>query len=673
MPTDTDILTGTNNATFIFDGPSATIIGATGPDMNWLPNMQFNLTGNYSISGYLNVMGNWDASQGSLTIGSSTTNFYGTSAAVSGTAVAFDNIGIQPGASVTFPTSEVQVGRSFINSGTVSFPSTGAIALNGPAAQTVSLTTATLAAINAYNTGSTRAVTLAGAINVLDSISAQTNVTLNTGGSLTLKSTASLKGRVGRIGGTVSGVVTVETFIPGTNTGWTNMGINGVNGQTIANWDTQIPMTCDGCFYSPGAIPGDFYSITGWNEPIFDYDTTVTSLTPLNPGQGFWVYVGSGATTTTDFTLINSGTLVQGAGTIPITKTTVTVNTNNGFNLIANPYTSPISWAKFRALGTNASKVTNAIYGWNADIGGGGATSLVGTTQTPNNSTCISDIIPAGQGFYVESLVSSATLDFDESIKVDANTSANPMLRTSAKKNELVFRLKLAGSNYDNDETAIQIISKATSLFDNEYDAHKIFQSPGYAGYPGSYTKYTTISTKDPHNHDYSIQSIPSLYQNESIPVLVKVMANGTYTISATDFQGFDMCLGLLDKLTNTYTDLRQGSYVCQINDTTSAPRFELFMCKDESLNTVGITKNELASNILISQDNEGAFVKTSFEQKTKATISVYNIMGQQLIKDIQVDGLENTTRLNVDLHNQVVLVKVTTDKESSVKKMVLR
>ena len=150
-------------------------------------------------------------------------------------------------------------------------------------------------------------------------------------------------------------------------------------------------------------------------------------------------------------------------------------------------------------------------------------------------------------------------------------------------------------------------------------------------------------------------------------------MANGTYTISATDFQGFDMCLGLLDKLTNTYTDLRQGSYVCQISDTTSVPRFELFMCKDESLNTVGITKNELASNIFISQDNEGAFVKTNFEQKTKATISVYNIMGQQLIKDIQVDGLENTTRLNLDLHNQVVLVKVTTDKESSVKKMVLR
>lgn len=85
------------------------------------------------------------------------------------------------------------------------------------------------------------------------------------------------------------------------------------------------------------------------------------------------------------------------------------------------------------------------------------------------------------------------------------------------------------------------------------------------------------------------------------------------------------------------------------------------------------MAKNEFASSILIAQDNEGAFVKTSFEQKTNATIGVYNIMGQQLIKDIQVDGLENTTRLNIDLHNQVVLVKVTTDKESSVKKLVLR
>ncbi len=247
------------------------------------------------------------------------------------------------------------------------------------------------------------------------------------------------------------------------------------------------------------------------------------------------------------------------------------------------------------------------------------------------------------------------------------------MLRTSSN-NDIgkIFRIKLKGAN-DWDATVFRIHKDATPHFDMDWDAHKIFQSPGYIGYPGTYTHYTTISSRDDLNKNYSINSIPLLYEAKKIPLLVKVSTTGSYTISSEDFEGVNACLGLLDKLTNTYTDLRQGTYVCQISDTTSVPRFELFMCKDESLNTVGMAKNEFASSILIAQDNEGAFVKTSFEQKTNATIGVYNIMGQQLIKDIQVDGLENTTRLNIDLHNQVVLVKVTTDKESSVKKLVLR
>ena len=171
----------TNSGTFTFSGAGPlAITGAGAAARNKLPNIVVNTTGSISITGHVNIQGNWTGTQGTLTIGSSTENFYGTSVSINGTASAFDNIGIQPGASVSFPTAEVKVGRSLINSGSVSFASTGAIGLNGPSVQTVSLTTATLAAINGYNTGSARAVTLVGAINILDSISAQTNVTFNT-------------------------------------------------------------------------------------------------------------------------------------------------------------------------------------------------------------------------------------------------------------------------------------------------------------------------------------------------------------------------------------------------------------------------------------------------------------------------------------------------------------
>jgi hypothetical protein len=64
--------------------------------------------------------------------------------------------------------------------------------------------------------------------------------------------------------------------------------------------------------------------------------------------------------------------------------------------------------------------------------------------------------------------------------------------------------------------------------------------------------------------------------------------------------------------------------------------------------------------------------VKTAFAQNTKATISVYNIMGQKLMEDLNVEGTTTTTALNLDLHNQVVLIRVTSDQVCSTKKMVL-
>lgn len=132
------------------------------------------------------------------------------------------------------------------------------------------------------------------------------------------------------------------------------------------------------------------------------------------------------------------------------------------------------------------------------------------------------------------------------------------------------------------------------------------------------------------------------------------------------------MCVGLIDKLTNTYHDLRQSAYVCTINDTTSKPRFELVLCKDESLNQTGVAETSSWSNINISQDQQGAFVKTAFPQNTKATISVYNLLGQKLMDDIHTEGTVNSTPLNLNLHNQVVIIRVRTEKESTTKKLLL-
>jgi hypothetical protein len=510
-------------------------------------------------------------------------------------------------------------------------------------------------------------------LNITDSLSVLAG-TLTTGNFVTLESTSSLKGRAGRVGGTISGNVTVETFIPGGTTGWANLGVNGVTGQSVSNWDTYvssggtngIPMTCSGCAYSESSLGSWFNSIASWNEAASDYDTSIVASSSLVTGKGYWVYVGDGPSTTNDLMLVNSGPLVQGSVTFPLTSTS---GTAQGYNLVANPYASPISWAKVLALSSN---VNNAIYVWNADISGGSYTQYVGGVSSPGGAGSINDIIPAGQGFYVQA-TANTNLVFNEGVKMDANTGANPLLRpTSSNTVGKIFRLKLKGSN-DADETVFRIHPDATPGFDESWDAHKIFQSPGYVGYPGPYTKYTSISSKDASNTDYSINSLPPLTNSLSIPVLAKVSGTGTYTISAFDFKDFDMCVGLIDKTDNSYHDLRMNDYVFTIHDTTSTPRFQVILCRDPYVDLVSVPQQELSNSITINQDLQGAYVKTAFAQNTKATISVYNIIGQKLTDDIHVEGTVTNTQLNLDVHNQVVLIRVVTNKESSTKKIVIQ
>jgi hypothetical protein len=511
-------------------------------------------------------------------------------------------------------------------------------------------------------------------LNILNALEVNDNLdvtagTLNVVTSLTLKSNSTLKARLGPMGGSgsITGNVTVETFVPGTSTGWAQLGISGVTVQSIANWDAQIPMSCNGCQFSV-AQAGGFTSIQGWDEPTGAYVSTLSASDGLTPGIGHWVYVGSGSVTTSDFTLINTGPVVQGPGTIPITANT------SSYNLIANPYASPISWTAFRAQGTNNTKVANAIYGWNADrnSGAGGPIEMVLGVSTPSDITGLNDVIPAGQGFYVQALLASANLDYNESIKVTANTGTNPLLKTSTHSIGKIARLKISSPQANSDETVIRLHPEASTGFDPEFDAFKQFQSPGYVGYPGPYTGYLSISTRL-LNKDYSINSLSLSSGTIAIPVLTRVTASGTHTISAFDFAEFENCLVLHDKLNNAYHNLKQSAYVTFISDTTSTPRFELILCESGNTTPVGISELVQNSSILVFETKEGALVKTNFDKNTRACISVYNLMGQKIQDDVFVEGTATETPLVFEAKQQIVFVKVSTENEQVTKKMVTR
>ncbi|MBL7932271.1 MAG: hypothetical protein JNL60_10230 [Bacteroidia bacterium] len=687
--TNTDAITGTNNANFIFDGSSLNLTGSSSAGMAFLPNIEMNVSGNYTLTNHLNITGNWTGTQGTLTSGSSTQNFYGSSATVSGAAVQFNNLNIQSGASVSLPgAQEVKVAGSITRTGTLTIPSSMILGLNG-STQSLSSPGYVLAGLRLYTPSSgSQVVTLNTTVDISDFVEVPANSTLASGsGNLRLKATSSGSARVASLfaGGLITGSVTVETYLPGPSTGWANLGVRGVMGQTVKSWDTYsasagangIPMTCNGCDYDENALGSHFVSIQDYTEATGAYGE-LTGSSALNPGQGYWTYVGNGTSSTSDLMVINTGSLVQGQQNINCTNAGTPFFDgfeNLYYNLVANPYASPILWSNvFNNGATTLIDFEDGIYAWNADLVGG--TGDFAVYKNSISSGGLTDVIPGGQGFYVglKEFPVSTFLEFHEYDKVTSSGN-DPVLKPATSNTISLFRLKLQGPYSEETETVIRIEPTATPFYDNKFDAHKMFMTPGYVGYQGPYTKYTTISTKDGFDVDYAINAIPPLTQSVSIPVLARVAYNGTFNISVFDIQNFnpDICIGLIDKLDNSYHDLRNGAYSFGINDTTSIARFELVLCKDNSINTTSISEEQvLASNVAIGQNQDGAFVRTAFPLNTKATISAYNLMGQKIMDDVHIEGTTTNTRLNLNNHGQVVFITVNTPEGSTRKKMLL-
>lgn len=115
------------------------------------------------------------------------------------------------------------------------------------------------------------------------------------------------------------------------------------------------------------------------------------------------------------------------------------------------------------------------------------------------------------------------------------------------------------------------------------------------------------------------------------------------------------------------------GDYVFTISDTTSAPRFELQLCRGISA-TNSIAENKIdARSVQILKAEGGVQINTIFAENTRAKIEVFNLLGQSLYSAVTVDGTNNSTFIPVDLANNMILVKVSTDTDSYSKKVLLR
>jgi hypothetical protein len=346
--------------------------------------------------------------------------------------------------------------------------------------------------------------------------------------------------------GTISGNVSSQRYMPGPQGyRYVSSPIADVSGQTTSDFDVSIVGTAGFVWDPLQAIPSPFPTCWYYNETIdsyyAQYGWVAAGNTPIVRARGY-ALITPGGHVATLVGQVNTGTLTSVDN---ISK--VGIANGAGVNLIGNPYPSPISWNAFRTDAANAGlsldptvrrfTSTGTYYGqYNQYHGGTG----IGIPSSVGNK------IALGQAFFVtRTTAGSSIATFNNAMRVDdANTS---FYEAETPAFDLL-RMQLVGGA-GADELVVYFNPEATNQFDQSFDVVKYLSET-----PGIPNIYTNIDTTK-----ISINSLPSLTQDQVVPMGIVAKTAGNYQINVLDMAAIapGAMLYLEDRNLNTFTNLR--------------------------------------------------------------------------------------------------------------------
>jgi len=349
----------------------------------------------------------------------------------------------------------------WINDGT--FADTSATVIFSGTAQNIGGTVVSAFNNLTVSTGSTATVTSAG--QTLERI-LLCNGTLNGGGFLTLKSTAKRTALIDGSGtGQVLGNIIMQRYL------LSGFGYKYVSSPFQTSTVNEF---------------GDDLNLADSWPTFYRYDESRTSsgwvsyVTPsnlLNPMAGYAANFGSsGSAITVDITgVVNNGTL-----------STTLYNHNNtytqGFNLVGNPYPSPINWDA--PSGWTKTNIDDALYYFKAsttDEYDGTYSTYINGISSDGLATAI---IPSMQGFFVHvsdgSYPVTGALGLDNSVRITDLTHS--FMKSDEESSVPLLRL---GAAFEDDTTStdpmvVYFDQKAETGFNSGLDALKLMNTDYY-------------------------------------------------------------------------------------------------------------------------------------------------------------------------------------------------
>ncbi|OIQ15319.1 MAG: hypothetical protein BM557_11850 [Flavobacterium sp. MedPE-SWcel] len=418
--------------------------------------------------------------------------------------------------------------------------------------------------------------------------------------------------------------------------------------------------------FSPQTLSNRFYD---YDEATDFYTTIDPSTNSFGTGRGYLIRVPDD-----HVAFVDSGTpgeawtgTFEGAlhnGTINVSLET----TSNGFNLVGNPYPSPVNIAAFYAANTGAIDGASALYFWRktndsgattyATITNGAYTANAAAGGDTGSSTFTGDssnwVINPGQGFFVEA--TGASLEFNNEMRVAVNngqffrSAQDEMVQTSRLWLNLASEGKFS-------QMAIVYNENMTLGLDYGWDGKALVND-------GAVTLYSIAA-----DTDLAIQARPAFDVADEVIVGFYAEESGTYTISIDHVDGLftgDQDIYLIDHVTGQLIDIKNEDYQFVTEAGTINDRFSVVY--DQAF--LGIENPVLDANEVIVYQNSGN-ITINAGALDITTVTIYDMRGRTLYVNNNVNATE-TIISNLKTGQQVLLVNIATNKGTVTKKIVL-
>lgn len=441
---------------------------------------------------------------------------------------------------LTLTAGALSIGANTLTLSNAANLSYGTGSLTGGATSNLTIGTGANITLNAISGGlnnfsASRNITLSADLSVAGIVTAQ-NGTLSSAGNLTLISTASQTALVDGSGsGDITGNVTMQRYLP-----------SGFGYKYFSSPFQAATVNEFGDDMNLGASFPAFYrydesrTAAGWVR----YDTATRVL---NPMHGYAVNFGSDpAADTVDVTgVVNNGSLSR---TIYNNNNTYT----KGFNLVGNPYPSPINWNA--ASGWTKTNIDNALYYFKAsatDQYGGTYSTYIAGVSSDGLAT---NIIPSMQGVFVHvsdgTYPVTGTLAMNNSVRVTDLTHS--FIKSDGSNPGSLLRLaaSFADDPASKDPVVIYFDEKALNAFDGQLDALKLMNTD---------LKVPNLYAMSSDGKKLSISALPfSSDTLREVSLGLKTNKTGTVIFRIRDIEGIfsEMGISFSDKVTGIDQDL---------------------------------------------------------------------------------------------------------------------